>query len=1190
MTGLSKARSILAQAAGLAQQSASSREARAALAEDLARALLEAASELRTDAEARRGKMLSRLTHDPLGQGFTTQLTDRAYRAEDPTKTALQVRRLTQRFGVPQYLSPAQRAQLWLGARAATLLPRVITRAVHAQIRAETTSVLWPSHADSLTSRLHARHAEHTRVNLNKLGEALLGEQDAESRVAKYIELVSRPDVDTISVKVSSIASQLSPLAFEHSVSVLSERLARIYTASLAHAENKRPVVMLDMEAYRHVELTLAAMREALSTPALRGVRAGVVLQAYLPEASTLLGELMDWAEARSERGALPIRLRLVKGANLAAERVESAKAGVPVPMYAHKVEVDANYKLLLERVITQSSLASIQLGVASHNVFDIAYALVLARERGVGDAVGIEMLEGMADALRRALVQLAVDVLVYVPICEERELNTAIAYLMRRLEENTSHENFLSASFDMRPGDAAFERERARFFASLARMDALSFRPHRADSPAFDRNVPATPALHGTFENEPDTDFSRAENRAWIASALRQLDGERIPFCSIIAGRPRTEGPLLHGDARHRHLPFVQLADAAAIEEAVGCAAADPERFSQRSLAARAQLLSRIAQKLREARGELIAYMVHEAHKRVPEADAEVSEAIDFAEYYRHSFLALSREVQARFSARGVVLVTPPWNFPLAIPAGGVLAALMAGNRVLLKPALETPRIAARMVELFYEAGVPRTALQLIVCEDEVASALVRDPRVDSVVLTGATDTARLFQGMRPGLHLLAETGGKNCILVSAMCDRDQAIADAVTSAFGHAGQKCSAASLLILESELYDDPRFLETLRDAVQSLPVGSAEDPKSVVTPLIAPPRGALLRELTSLAAGESWLVEPRIDRENPQLVSPGVKLGVQASSHFYRTELFGPVLGVMRARDLEHALELANGTGYGLTAGLQSLDEVEQAEFVRRMQAGNLYINRSTTGAIVERQPFGGFGKSGFGPGAKAGGPNYVAQLCKVEAARVPAPTPASRLSPALRALFERAAMGLPSEERSVLLAMLIDYAEARERHFLRVHDPQAILGQQNAFRYLREPNLVLRVEADAERLDAAASALAVSLLGARVPVSIAHGFPGFKDTSYWGQPVRLESQEALEHSLREQVRVRLLGTRSAAHDALSAKLGAHIADAKVLPCGRLELLHYLREQSVSVDYHRYGQIAVRRPEVVQPWK
>jgi RHH-type proline utilization regulon transcriptional repressor/proline dehydrogenase/delta 1-pyrroline-5-carboxylate dehydrogenase len=330
---------------------------------------------------------------------------------------------------------------------------------------------------------------------------------------------------------------------------------------------------------------------------------------------------------------------------------------------------------------------------------------------------------------------------------------------------------------------------------------------------------------------------------------------------------------------------------------------------------------------------------------------------------------------------------------------------------------------------------------LQLVTCEDELGSKLVADRRAGRVVLTGATSTARLFARLRPGLPLAAETGGKNALVVSALADWDEAIKDALGSAFGHAGQKCSACSLLVCEAEVYDDPDFRRTLADAAASLPVGAAWDPRSVVTPLIRPPEGALLRALTSLGDGEQWLVAPQADRDNPRLWSPGVKLGVREGSESHVTELFGPVLSVMRAEDLDHALRIANATPYGLTAGLHSLDEREQARFMHQMQAGNL----------VRRQPFGGYKASGVGPGAKAGGPNYVAQMAVAIQRDLPAvvcpPAPAA----AELVTDVRRHLSGPARERLSIGAC--SYAHALRTHFALDHDPSQVLGERNLFRY-----------------------------------------------------------------------------------------------------------------------------------------
>ena len=1165
------------------------REVRAARAVELAGLLLALSRTRATPTDDARARMLARMLRDPDGRALTNALTDRLFRSAHAGRQLDEVAHLLTRHGVPEYMRVHERASLKGVQLLAPLHMRWLARAVARRIREETRSVLLDAEDGALSAHLALRHREGVRVNVNQLGEALLGEREAEARVAKYEKLAARADVDALSVKVSSIASQLEPLAFDASAQLIAERLARIYAASLHGAGRTQPIVMLDMESYAHVALTLESLRRALADTALDRVRAGVVVQAYLPEASALLREVRAFAEARLSRGGVPLRVRIVKGANLASERVESDKAGVSVPIFASKREVDANYKRLLEQALTPEACRTVQLGVASHNLFDLSYALLLCEERELDGACELELLEGMADPVRRALSALGVPVLVYAPICHADELNSGIAYLVRRLDENTASDNYLQASFSMTPDSPAFERERARFMASIASIDAVRTTPRRAGEASFDRTRRRRdPAPARAHRGETDTDFSRSANRAWIQRAL-EAQAQAVPplLASRIAGADVVGDVIRDGSdpSRPGHVPYrVALADDAAIERALACAAHDRRFFSSLRPAQRAHLLTQCAGHLREARAELIATLVLDGGKRVAEADVEVSEAIDFATYYRDSTLRLLREHAITLTPRGVVLVTPPWNFPLAIAAGGILAALMAGCRVLFKPALETPLVGTRLAQLLWRAGVPEEALQLILCADETASALVRDARVDAVILTGATSTARLFQKLRPGLRLLAETSGKNAYGVSAMSDRDIAIRDVVQSAFGHAGQKCSAASLLICEAEVHDDPRFVETLRDAVQSLPVGSAWDAQSFVTPLIHPPEGALARALTQLEPGERWLVEPKVSPDNPCLVSPGVKLGVRAGSFTHTTELFGPVLGVMRAESLTQAIGLANATGYGLTAGFASLDEREQEQFLTQVAAGNVYVNRTITGAIVGRQPFGGIGKSGFGPGAKAGGPNYVLQLCRVHAEERLTGRATTRLPEALEARTSVLSRALGVHDARVLRERAHDYATAMRDYFGQEHDPSALLGQQNRFRYLPCPDVVLRIEEDASLLDVASSCLAAVATAGHVKVSIHPHVTALQDTSLLGYAMHVETSEAMARRPLNATRIRVLGTRTPALDAINASTGAHIADDPVVPIARVELLHYLMEQTLSIEVHRYGNLPVSSGE------
>ena len=378
---------------------------------------------------------------------------------------------------------------------------------------------------------------------------------------------------------------------------------------------------------------------------------------------------------------------------------------------------------------------------------------------------------------------------------------------------------------------------------------------------------------------------------------------------------------------------------------------------------------------------------MVHETGKTVAEADPEVSEAVDFARYYadRAADLADGVVPGAVHRPAGLTVVTPPWNFPVAIPVGSVLASLAAGSPVVVKPAPQAPRCGqvamAAIQRGLDQVGAPAHVLTVVLSpEGDVGRRLVTHPDVARVILTGSIETAQLFAGWRADLDVLAETSGKNALVITPSADVDLAVADLVRSAFGHAGQKCSAASLAILVGSAGRSDRLRRQLADAVGSLRVGPATDLGTSVGPLTEPASGKLLRALTTLDPGESWLVAPRRLDDEGRLWSPGVKHGVAPGSWFHTTECFGPVLGVMRVETLDEAIDLQNAVAFGLTGGLHSLDEAEIDHWLDRVEVGNAYVNRHITGAVVQRQPFGGWKASTVGPGAKAGGPHYVAQI------------------------------------------------------------------------------------------------------------------------------------------------------------------------------------------------------------------
>jgi RHH-type proline utilization regulon transcriptional repressor/proline dehydrogenase/delta 1-pyrroline-5-carboxylate dehydrogenase len=509
-------------------------------------------------------------------------------------------------------------------------------------------------------------------------------------------------------------------------------------------------------------------------------------------------------------------------------------------------------------------------------------------------------------------------------------------------------------------------------------------------------------------------------------------------------------------------------------------------------------------------------------------------------------------------------------------------------GNCVLFKPSTNTVLVGWHLVNAFWDAGVPKEVLQFVPCSGEGAgSELIRDPRVDCVILTGGTATAKKFLKMRPDLDLAAETGGKNSIIITALSDRDLAIKDLIHSAFGHNGQKCSAASLAILEAEVYDDPHFRRALREAAASLKVGQAWELSSKMTPLINEPQGALKKGLTTLEEGEEWLLEPKQDPHCPALWTPGIKLGVREGSFTHMTELFGPVLGLMRADNLRHAIRIANAVPYGLTSGLQSLDDREQAIWLQEIEAGNLYVNRGTTGAIVRRQPFGGFKASSIGGGSKAGGPNYLREFGKAKQIHLPQEKhPVNEAVNNLTTFLDK--MDLSAEKLGLWTASTANYAYWWKR-LQQDRDPTKIVGQDNIFRYLPRKKIALRIDNHSDPFEALRVCAAALTCGAPLHISFA---PHKKSHIDWSQifsaTEESESQFCERLKKGEFDRIRMVEAPSKAILEAAAESATYIMDEPVLANGRYELLHYLREVAISHDYHRYGNLGLREGELRKP--
>ncbi len=1121
---------------------------RLATADRRAVRLAETARSFESAADRRQRRRIGALVADPASRQFLTDLTDQVLRIGPPRRAAARLVDLVAERGLPLFAGLTDRLALRAGVALVPRAPEIVMALTRRRLEREFSSVVLPAEARRLSVHLARRRAQAIQLNLNLLGEAVLGDDEARRRLEGIIALLQRPDVDYVSVKISSICAQLDVYAYEHSLERIVGRLRTLLRSAAAFTPAK--FINLDMEEYRDLHLTIDAFTTVLGEAEFAQLDAGIVLQAYLPDSYAALERLAAFARARHARSAGTVKVRLVKGANLAMEKVEAELRGWEQAPFPSKEEVDANYKRLLDLALEPENRGALRVGVASHNLFDIAWALDRREEVGAADAVEIEMLEGMANPQARAVAAEAGGLLLYAPIVRREDFESAVAYLVRRFDENTAPENFLAQLFDLVPRSARWARESERFAAAVAARRGWPGGPRRHQDRRVAEDMSAAPVAGKAFTNAADTDFTLAVNRAWIAGHLEKWSPVSLVPARVDAmeiSEPASGVGVDPSCPKHVLYRYVE-ADAETVRRAVATARRAAESWRTRESAARVGVLEAVADELERARGELLAVMTHDAAKTVGEGDAEVSEAVDYARYYASVARGLSGRPGALFDPYRVVVVAPPWNFPLAIPAGGVLAALAAGSSVILKPAPESVLTAWTLAQACWAGGVPGDVLQFLpTADNEVGRLLVTHDDVDAVILTGAYDTARLFLSWKPELHLHAETSGKNALVITAAADQDDAIRDLVRSAFFHAGQKCSAASIAMIEAPLYDDTRFLGRLADSVRSLRVGPAADPATQVGPLIRPPGPLLAGALGTLGEGERWLVEPRQLDEAGYLWRPGVKLGVAPGSEFHLTEYFGPVLGLMRVTDLDEAITFQNRVGYGLTGGIHSLDDAEVGRWLERVEVGNAYVNRHVTGAIVRRQPFGGWKRSAVGPGAKAGGPHYVASL------------------------------GTWRPTGPVDVAAQIDAAIRVWRRLAAGVDPSGLASEANVFRLRRLSSVALRFGAAPER-----AALAVSLgvaAALEVPVSLSapRAFDGLPeatviedDPSFLG---RLEAGGI--------TRVRLVGGDLGPRlDLMDHGLDVDVEPLN--PIGERELLRYTREQAISETRHRHGNVRPAR--------
>ena len=924
------------------------------------------------------------------------------YLINDPKEIARHLR---------EYLGEAGKKLPWWAWAGVTVLPdrglggRLLASAARSNATRMARRFIAGSNVQEAVAAVARMRRQGLTFTIDLLGEATITEAEADHVQKQYFDLLTGltrevngwpevPEIDcddrgpiprvNVSVKLSALYSQFDPIDPDGTSRAVCARLRPI----LQLAKRTGAFVNFDMEQYSFKDTTLRIFRELLTEPEFRDwPDVGIAIQAYLTDTEVDLHRLLEWA--KNERRT-PVWVRLVKGAYWDYETVLAAQHGWPVPVFTRKWRSDASFERLSRFLLENYEWLTPAFG--SHNIRSIAHALAVADELKVPPRrIEFQMLYGMADPIKDVVKSLGRRVRVYTPY---GELLPGMAYLVRRLLENTSNDSFLRQGF----------AEGVSEDLLLRSPDEVGSTSHKEPSmngaKAHGRPSAGEPPLP-KFRNEPLSDFAREENRAAMAAALasiRPFFGHTYPV--VIDNQP-VQTPALLDSVNPSHSAQVVGRTGKATPDVANWAVASClgafDGWRDTPVEERAALLHRLAERFRRRRFELAAWIVTETGKPWRESDADVAEAIDFCEYYALEAMKLWRpqhrdvpgEENAYFyEPRGVAVVIAPWNFPLAILTGMAAAALVTGNTVVLKPAEQSGVVGAKLMECLIEAGVPPgVANYLPGVGEEIGPVLVNHADVALIAFTGSLkvalaineQAAKTAGGQNFVKKVIAEMGGKNAVIVDADADLDEAVRGVADSAFGYQGQKCSAGSRAIVLAPIYE--QFLARLVEATKSLAVKPAEDPGCAVGPVIDAEARDRVRKAVEQGKKEARLayqadIGPLANEG--YYVGPTVFADVPEAATIAQEEIFGPVLSVLKAKDLDDALRIANGTKYALTGGVYSRSPEHLAAVRKRFRVGNLYVNRKCTGALVDRQPFGGFKLSGIG--SKAGGPDYLLQF------------------------------------------------------------------------------------------------------------------------------------------------------------------------------------------------------------------
>ena len=1097
---------------------------------------------------------LAGLLADPDGPVFARGLVDGLLRPADHKVAAHNLERLSR--DVPESVRWHVGISTQLaGGFAPMLSGRIVPLVVHNLLRTVGGMFVHMGERDPGSQLAELLSTGGVRPMLAPVASDACGQRQANRQLADARDLLSRDDVNSISVSLAQLFGTVRLIDIDRQVEHAVEQLVPLY--ELAATSPAPKFINLEVERLHELEPTIRVFQELCERyPQLE---AGITLPANLPDSLGALERITQWAArgtaklpaiAQANAGTFArIVVRLVKGEHGPDEHAEAAARGWSSAAFSRRIDTDAHYLRLLDAAVTRSRCSAVRVVVATQNLFDTAYAWRLARARGVERSVEYEFMLGIdsrqADVVKRDIGGIR----RYVPVVQHGQLALVVPYLMRRLDDLTSDQTFLGAR-RIATDDSQFSREESHF------RDAL----HQANTPV------AASFRHQGFQHAEDTDLTIRANHDWAqAILLRAKDsavGEELVARS-------------------------QVASADSVDGIVAAAVATGTEWGQRRGSTRAAVLESVAETLAEWRGQLIEVAVSESGLTFEEADREVTVAADAARHSADCARQLDHIDGAQFVPSRLIVLIAPRVGPIASPAAELTAALAAGSAVVVKAAPETQRSIAVLIQALCAAGVPSELMTLVCDEGEIAGRLLRHRDVDRILFAGSRHTAKLLHSWDAELELQATIGGRNSVIVTPGADLEAAVADVVAGAFDHAGQASTATNLVILVGSVATDERFRGRLRDAVSSRVPGPPEAPSTELSSLVRPATGRVFESLDDLAEGETWLVRPSMVGSTGRIWAPGLRDGVTQGSPFHTRENRSPVLGIMTAHTLAEAIHLQKSLGFGLAAGIHSTDPGELSEWLDSVEAGMLFVNQPVVPPIRSRMPYGGWGRSHIGEGRMSGGQNELLSLgdwtpifgepgtaVTLNGVSKPVASLVEAAEPSMSFIeFDRVRTAVKSDERVWRADLGVS------------HDLRGGTAERNLLRYRPLP-VTIRLAEGAHMSQLVRSLAAAALAGSPVAISASVPLPAQLITLFGStQSPVLVAEVLVESAARwharlhtgavDTERIRLIGGDPAVlARVLHGQPGIAVHGGPITTNGRNELLVYLREQSISANLRR----------------